>query len=1128
MYQSLPRTKKYLAKLLLLCSVFHLCLGISGQSTGRVTPKINLSAKNVTITEVFKAIKSQTGKIVWFMNEDVDVDRKVTVKFENASLDEVMKNLFDAASDFTWSFEEEKIILRKKKQDQDNVITSSVEPSSVRADSLPGIITVSGKVTDEKGSPIIGATVVVKGTRIGAVTGDDGRFSLEGVKPRALLTVTSISYLTKDIPLQGKSFVGNIRLKEYVGVLDETVVIAYGTTTRRLSTGNVSTIKAIDIEKQPINNPLLAIQGRVPGVFVEQATGISGSGIQIRIQGLNSIGKGNDPLFVIDGVPFISQLLPTNNNSILGKSGNDVGSFGAQNGNPLSFINPSDIESIEVLKDADATSIYGSRAANGAVLITTKKGKIGKAKFDLRLQTGVGKITNNLNVLNTKQYLEIRNEALKNNNNSEPSDFDYDINGTWEKNRFTNWQKKLIGGNSIYNDIQTSYSGGNSSTQFLLSGGYHRETTVFPGNYNDQKGSVHFNLNNVSLNQRFHLQFSGSYLVDINSLPGSDLTNSALTLPPNAPSLYNKDGSLNWQQTSVGTSSFINPLASFLYQTQSIRTKNLISNAILDYQILPGLSIKSNIGYTDLGSEGANIVKLVSFQPENRSFSKRIATFSNNSIKSWLIEPQITYDMTMGKGKLNFLIGSTINQNNSDGELMRATGFNSDLIIDDIGSATEIIVPTTIRTTYKYNALFGRVNFNWEERYVINVNVRRDGSSRFGSENLFHNFGSIGGAWIFSTEPFVKDKVSFFSFGKLRGSFGTTGNDQIGDYTFLNLYMNSPNWGQAYQGGSGLEIVGLPNPFLQWEETRKLQFGLDLGFLKERILFSSNVYRNRSSNQILNYALSVVTGFDGIISNFPAKVQNSGYELSLNSINIKSKKFTWSSNINATIARNKLLAFPGLANSSYFSSALVIGKSLNLIRAYRFAGVDSQTGLYQVKDSKGNSTSNPDPLTDRTVYINTSPTFFGGFQNSFSFKGIDLQILFQFVRQKAINNYFGSFPGFLGNQPVSVLNRWQHSGDVASIQKVTNGFDIFNSTSAALSSDKAYSDASYIRLKNLSLSWSIPDNWRAKTHLENCRLFIQGQNLLTITKYVGLDPETKSINSLPPLRIITTGINITL
>jgi TonB-dependent starch-binding outer membrane protein SusC len=1087
------------------------CLHTSAKGVAQQT--ITFSGKEVSLESVFTAIKKQTTYRFFFNTDMLTNASKITIDVKNAQIEQVM-NMALKDQPLTFTIKGRTIFIMKKPEE----VKKSVQVAAPTGDP----ITVSGRVTDENGEPLAGANVKVKGGTNGVTTDAQGRFTLNNVDPNASLEVSFVGRETEILSVKGKS-VFSVALGQKVGTLDETVVIAYGTTSRRLNTGNVSTIKSTEIEKQPVNNPLLALQGRVPGLFITQASGVPGSGVTVRIQGQNSITSGNDPLYVIDGVPYVSQLLSTNIGTILGASP------GGANGNPMNYINPNDIESIEVLKDADATAIYGSRAANGAILITTKKGKEGKTKVDINGQKGWGQITRNIDLLNTQQYIQMRREAFK-NDNAVIGSRDYDVNGLWDTTRYTDWQKTLIGKTASYTDISARVGGGTAGVNYSIGGTYHKETTVFPGDFSDKKGGIHFSLRSTSNSQKFRIQLSGNYLADNNNLPQLDLTSSALRLAPNAPALYNSDGSLNWMPNNAGTSSsWINPLRG-LYNAYKNNTTNLLSNAVLSYQVLPGFEIKSSFGYNSLQTKEFAGFPLIAYAPENRSFLTSSALYTNNNINSWIIEPQAFYRCAIDKGKLELLVGTTILQNNSNGESLLGDGYSNDLILEDIKSATTITAQGSVKSIYKYNAIFGRINYDWLDKYIINITARRDGSSRFGSKNQFHNFASIGGAWIFTSERFIKNNLSFLSFGKMRGSYGTTGNDQIGDYRYLNLYTPI-NAGVPYQNTSAIEVTALPNPYLQWEKTKKLQFGLDLGFVKDRILLTVNYVRNTSSNQLLSYALPVMTGFPGIISNFPATIQNTAWELSLNVTNIKANHFNWSTNFNLTVPENKLISFPDLATSTY-ASLLVIGEPITVTKAYHFLGVDQLNGVFQFSDSHGNPTTTPNNLTDKTVLINTLPKFYGGFQNNLKYKGLQLDFLFQFVKQIGSNylynyaNVPGQFVRGYNNEPVTVLNRWQKAGDVSSIQKVSQNFSLSGSADNFRFSDAVYSDASYIRLKNLSLSWQLPDKWLRMAHLQSSRIYIQGQNLLTITDYQGMDPENMSSTSLPPLRVITLGLQI--
>jgi TonB-linked SusC/RagA family outer membrane protein len=591
--------------------------------------------------------------------------------------------------------------------------------------------------------------------------------------------------------------------------------------------------------------------------------------------------------------------------------------------------------------------------------------------------------------------------------------------------------------------------------------------------------------------------------------------------------LYNNDGSLNWAVDANGTSSWVNPL-SYFYNKYQNKTNNLVSNAVLSYRIIPDLEIKSSFGYTNIQINEFSASPRIGTNPEYRPNHLRYSSFTNSQVNSWIIEPQINYKKTFGHSNLNVLIGTTFMHNKTYGYGLNASGFNSDAAITDIRSASTITVRNSVDNLYKYNAVFGRVFYNWDYKYLLDITVRRDGSSRFGSENRFHNFWSVGGGWIFSNEEFFKNNINFISYGKLKGSYGTTGNDQIGDYTYLNLY-NPVTVGVPYQGTSGLRPQGHANPYLQWEETKKASFGTELGFLKERILFNGSYSVNRSSNQLIGYALSIVSGFGSVMSNFPATIQNTSWEFTLDSKNLKTKDFEWNTGINLTIPKNELIEFPNLAESSY-ANTLIIGQPLNVVKIFNYIGVDPQTGVYQFADKDGNPTFSPSYTTDNVVLRTRSPKFYGGFDNSVSYKNFTLDFFFHFVKQMGSQTFnFGTGypPGFrVTNQPVKVLDRWQKPGDIAPYQKyltpITN-----TAYSMVIGSDANWTDASYIRLKNVSLSYQLPSVWMQKINFQSCKVYMQGQNFLTFTRYKDLDPESQGA-ALPPLQVITFGIQLGL
>ena len=963
---------------------------------------------------------------------------------------------------------------------------------------------IHGRVTDENGKPLPGVTVTVKETLKTYVTDAKGLFTIPADEGQTLLFLAA-RYENHEV-LVGSDKTLTIQLELSLASLLNTVVVnkGYYTTTQKLNTGNVSTIKGTEIGEQPVANPLAALMGRAPGVIVTQSNGLPGAGFSVQIRGQNSIFNGNGPLFLIDGVPF------TNTSISLGV----ISANGPQS--PFNSINPGDIESVEILKDADATAIYGSRGANGVVLITTKKGKIGKTKFGLSVYTGSGKITRMPNLLNAQQYLQMRREAFTNDNSTPDISNAPDLTA-WDTSRNTDWKKLLIGGSAMTTDAQASLSGGNAQTQFFIGSGIHRETTVFPGKLGDMRGAFHLNITNNSLDNKFKASLTASYSTDKNNLIGQDLTGS-IRLSPNAPDLYDSTGKLNW---SEGGATFSNPLA-YLLQKSTATTDNLMSNLLLRYQLLPGLNLKANLGYNSMQLEQVFIYPGASLNP---AFGfTGFAQYSNNSFKSWIVEPQAEYQNTWGKAKLEVLMGTSFQQEATNGSIAYAYNFSSDALLASPSAAGEINVFKNT-TLYRYQAVFGRANLNWADKYLLNLTGRRDGSSRFGPNRQFANFGAIGAAWIFSKEAFIKDHLSALKYGKLRASIGTTGNDQIGNYRYLNTYSS---FIYPYQGQTGLVPTQLYNPDYGWESNRKMEVGLELGSSNDRIIAMVSYYSNRSSNQLVNAALPIQAGFNGVIQNLPALVQNTGWEYQLNAAIVKSKDFTWDASLNVTVARNKLLKLPNLSSSAYASS-YEIGKPLNIIKLVHTTGVDPQTGILQFRDKNGHITSTPSFPDDYTIVKDLTPAFYGGFSNRLQYKGLSLVLFFQFVKQEGLNDaYSNATPGSMANQSVNVLGRWRKPGDITNTQLFTN--DNLGSTAYAYyssSSDGIVSDASFIRLKNAALSYSLPVKWSSRIRAEAIRFYLQGQNLITWTKYRGGDPEITNLSFMPPLKMLTAGAQIT-
>lgn len=1101
---------------------------------GQELEKINVTVglENESLETLFLRIEGEVSITFAYVKEVVAPYTRISLPKQKrsvkATLDLAFKGLpisYEANGRSVVVFQDE---VKKPKGTSQVEEGASAGTVNAAAEQQTIAFTVKGTITDAKsGEALPGVNVLVKGTSRGTTTDVEGHYRVD-VQNQDVLVFSFIGYETQEVAVNAMKVI-DVLLAESLHTLDEVVVNAgYWEVSPREGTGNIRRVSAADIEKQPVANPLSALQGRVPGVYIRQETGIPGGSFSIQIRGQNSLrtlgdgnGDGNLPLYIIDGVPYPSGSIQPGGSGIQAPVRT----------NPLSNINPADIASIDILKDADATAIYGSRGANGVVLITTKKGRPGKSKVDLNVYKGVGRVGRFIDLLNTRQYVAMRKEALA-NDGLEPSLDSSDSDGTngeiyapdlllWDTTRYTDWQKKLIGGTAHVLNAQLSLSGGNAHTQFLCSGGYFSEGTVFPGDFKSEKGSGRVQVSHASENKKFKADVSVSYFSEKNNLPAGDIARVAPLLQPNAPAIFNQDGELNWEG-----STWENPYATLLTRYRA-STNNLVTNTSISYEIVPGLQLKSVFGYNMVYSSQFSKKPLQAINPNARSnFGGRRANIGSSRLNTWIFEPQAAYERMIGRGKLTFLLGSTLQKNSRESLYLDGRGFVNDAAMENVQAAPELSISVHANTVYKYAALFGRLNYNYQGKYIVNLTGRRDGSSRFGADRRFANFGAVGAAWIFSKDPFIQDQLRFLSFGKLSGSYGITGSDAIPDYRYLDTYTTTAG---TYNGNIGLVPTRIANDDFSWEENKKLEVALQLGFLKDRLTLTGSWYRNQSSNQLVDYTLSLVTGHQGISANLPATIQNTGLELELATTNIQSGRFTWTTSLNISFPRNKLISYPNLQASPYVNR-YAVGRSLNITRVFTYTGLDPETGLHTLKDVNG------DGIISETYdqkFIDVSRDYFGGFQNSLTYAGFQLDMLFQFARQTT-RDWLSKFPmpgafQYGANQPVEVLNRWRKAGDITQVQRFSTLRENFIDYSYFRDSDKAIAaDGSFIKLKNIALSYQVSRDWIERSGLSSFRMYVLAQNVFTITRYRGYDPDLGAIGQLPPLFVITAGIQVTL
>ncbi|WP_313636464.1 SusC/RagA family TonB-linked outer membrane protein [Empedobacter sp.] len=965
--------------------------------------------------------------------------------------------------------------------------------------------TVTGTVKELQ-VPLVGVMVKEEGTDNSTFTDVNGQYSLILQQDNAKLIFEQLDFPIREEEVLNRSVI-NVRFtkeeEEGIQLKDVVVNAGYYAVKDKERTGSIARVTAKEIENQPVNNVLSAIQGRLAGVSIVQNSGNAGGGFDIQIRGRNSLRReGNEPLYIVDGVPFGS-----GNTTSVGLS-SGILPYGESN--PLNFLNPKEIESIEILKDADATAIYGSRGANGVVLITTKKGKSGKLNIAYNSDYTVGKVMNRLRLMNTSDYLAMRRTAFENDGIKTYPTNAYDINGSWDENSSTNWFNELVGHISSKSNNQLSINAASDQFQFLMSIGHFEATTVYPEPFRLKKTNALISLNYTSPNQRFSIGYKGNLSRSVNKLPSTDLFSSVISFAPNAPNLYNEQGELNWQNNT-----FVNPLAAL----RSYYTSNgdMMNHSILNsIQLIEGLSLVNNIGIYYSQSIENRVSPSTIYNPNYNYGSERSNVLRyDQKVMSYNIEPRLEYNKSINQHHFTNLVGLTFQHRQTNGLGISASNFLSNSLLNDLSSASVKTISAQPIIDYTYQSVYGRFGYNYQSKYFINLTGRRDGSSRFGQNFKYGNFGAIGAAWIFSKENFLNES-SWLSFGKIRGSYGITGNDLIGDYQYLDTYITKA---RTYDQVTGLEPNSLYNPNFSWEKNKKLEFALDLSFFRDRIGFSLAWYRNVSGNQLVGIPLPGTTGFSSIQSNLPAKVENKGIEIELSAKPLQNA-IQWKSSLNLSFPQNKLVSFPDLEGSTY-ANTYVIGQPITIKKLYEWTGIDPITGLHTFKDFNQDGKINTE---DKQVIKNVGVKWFGGWSNQVQYKNVGLDVLFQFVKQNSINYIAQSFiPGSLTNQPIEFLDAYSPNNPSAKYQRYSTGSQTLASQAYNnfKQSDQSVSDGSYIRLKNISISYQFKI-----ANTSSLKLFLNGQNLWTLTNYFGADPEFVLSGYLPPLKEYTLGLQL--
>lgn len=952
-------------------------------------------------------------------------------------------------------------------------------------------VTVKGKVTDDKGEMIPGASVTVKGSQQGTLTDAEGVYSID-VAGNATLVFSFLGYLKEEVPVSNRSTV-NVSLKTDTKALEEVVVVGYGTQRKIETTGSIASVKAADLVQTPVANIAQGLQARVAGVQINQNSGSPGGNISVRIRGTNSINGSSEPLYVIDGIQV------SNGGGITDVS-------------PLSTINPNDIESVEVLKDASASAIYGARAANGVILITTKRGKNGVTRVTYDGYYGSQKVNKTLDVLNASQFAQLENEVFKNNYYPDPASLGEGVN----------WQNLIFRKAPIQNH-QLSINGGSEKTQLAMSLNYFDQDGTLIGSQ-FQRYSYRLNLDHrISKNVKVGTSILGSYSIangiqtgGTNIGDGGAVLSSVLGAAIGAPPMlqpYRADGSIFpfGEQAGGQYREVVNPLNfSAVLNKRSI--KRTLANIYGEVALFKGLTYRASFNLDQKGElfDGYSPRSIVNKSDLNDNSGS--GTKANSNYLALLHESILTYSTTFAKNhsfKATAVFGTQLEQGNSN--TMSASGFPNDATKNE---AMQLALTRTIssgRSSQRLDSYMARVNYGFKDRFFIDITARADGSSKFGANHKYGVFPAVSAAYRIIEEPFMKG-ITWLSDFKLRGSYGITGNaGGIDPYQSLATVASGNSYMINHTYVTGIEPTGIANPDLRWERSKQSNLGIDISLLNNRISIIADVYHKKTDDLLYVKTLPLSSGYNSITGNFAA-LQNKGLELAVNA-RILDGKLKWDVSANTTINRNKVLGLDGGITTERFMTTytiLKVGQPLGMFKTYVFDGVnqtgetilpgyDGRLGGHKVKDVTGDGQIT---AADQVIVGNPNPKFIYGFSTNLSYAGFDLAAFISGSQGNDIYNASRlSFENPLGqrNLLAGVADRWSPTNPS---NQYVSGFQ----GGRLPITNYVVEDGSYLRCKNLTLGYTVP---RFKG-VQGIRLYVSANNLFTITKYSGYDPEVNT------------------
>lgn len=1070
-------------RLLSILTVFAISLPLVG--FGQIHTKLDVTIHNKPVKELLNQIERETQYTFVYNNNDIDVGEIITYNAQRKTTIDILSDVFPPLG-IDYLVRGHHIILTKAPRGGLGIIQTYI----------------SGIVLDARDSlPLSGVNVLLENSSEGTTTGPDGTFTIESSTQANSINFSFIGYHSVNQQIIGDTFL-KIYLQESPHILDEVVAYGYGRDSRKLISSAVSSIKSNKLTE--FTTPIIveALKGKVTGLTVCKNSGTPGGAMTVRIRGISSITAGAEPLYVVDGVPIIARDF-----SLIIFSGQGV--------NTISDLNPFDVESISILKDASATAIYGARGSNGVILITTKRGKVGLPAITFHTNQGLQQVSNLYKMLNSKQFMQLRNEAAINDGDTPPFSLENIANNSID----INWQNQIYRLAPIQS-YNLSITGGNETTSYFFSGHYIDQQGVVMGT-DFSKYGARFNFDQ-KLNKRISIGSSLSLNSSTNHRKEGDQSlnspvSMALSRYPTYP-IFNSDGTYN------DDGPFANPVSIVKQHT------NLAYNWRAFGNVFSTFKLHDNLSYTfKYGSDFTNFREHTFDPPSTRQGAKYqgLGIESTSEVRKSFLSNILSYKQRFSHGQaIDMLLGYEFEKEQRSSTYLRGELFASDMLEYIISSAEKISADAFFDES-AIVSYFGRARYNINNRYMATLNARYDGSSRFSDKNKFGLFPSGDLMWRISEEDFFSS--SLFNELKLRGSYGVTGNDQIPDFLYINRFSTA-----QYDEWPAIYPANISNPQLKWETTKQANVGVDASAFNHRLHITLDFYHKKTEDLLLNKPTPPSSGFSGVITNI-GKLENKGVELQV-SYNYTSDIINWESSLNLSANRNKVTALYNnqpIDNIGRGSQRIEVGEPLGIFYGYKSLGVDPATGDLVFDDSNDDGIID---VNDRQKIGSPHALFDGGLSSELGYKNLTLNLFLQFSYGNQIFNgtrrYIETMKA--NNQSVAVLNRWQQPGDITSIPRATN---IDPNENNRISS-RFVEDGSYIRLKSLKLAYSFDEKSPQKAKVSKFHIYIQGQNLFTWTRFSGMDPEVNyagvdAIRSgvefftYPSARIFSLGLTVT-